>query len=177
MALPLVNHGAIDLGVRRPTRQRLAPPPQSGAPTTTTTTTARAIVQRPARRCCSTAALPADFELAPEHAPRGHERGIAKDGAEGGSSCAPPCDATATGGGGGERGQMHEEEREGRGVRGEEAVARKGGFGDEERDGGHQWVFLRRRRGWGRGRGRVWWVAGRDEVSGVAAGKRRVGRW
>jgi hypothetical protein len=35
---------------------------------------------------------------------------------------------------------MHEEEWERRRVRGEEAVARKGGFGNEERDG---WGFLR----------------------------------
>ncbi|KAI0251900.1 hypothetical protein BJV78DRAFT_397160 [Lactifluus subvellereus] len=53
----------------------------------------------------------------------------------------------------GRSGEVHQEEGEGRRVRGEEAVARKGGFGDEERDG---W-----RLGGGGGRmGRVFWGGG-----------------
>ena len=64
--------------------------------------------------------LPTDFELASQHASRGHQRRIAVDGAQGTWAA---------------WGEVHQEEGEGRRVRGEEAGARKGGFGDEERDG------------------------------------------
>jgi len=69
---------------------------------------------------------------------------------------------------------MHEKEWEGRRVRGEEAVARKGGFGNEERD---RWRILRF--GWG---GRDGWAAVVGVGVGVGAeglenaGRRKLGR-
>jgi hypothetical protein len=64
--------------------------------------------------------LPADLELASQHAPSRHERGIPKDGAQ--LTSGPT------------RREMDQQEWEWRCVGGEEAAARKGGFGDEERD-------------------------------------------
>ena len=90
--------------------------------------------------------LPADFEFPAEHALCGYERWITKDRAYGTAAAAA---ATL-------RGQVHEKKWERRGVRGEEAVARKGGFGNKERDGRWGWGFLRLgRRGRCDGRGRA----------------------
>ena len=69
--------------------------------------------------------LPTDFEFPAEHALCGYERRIAKDRAY----------STTAGAAATLRGQVHEKERERRSVGREEAVARKGGFGNEERDG------------------------------------------
>lgn len=140
---------ASESAIRRPTRQRSTLPPQTGAP----------IPKRLGRRCAG--AFPPDFDLAAEHAPRGNERRIAKDSAWG------------VGGAGAARarGEMHEKERKGRRMCGVEAVARKGGFRNEERDGWRRGVRGCHCGGGGGGGGLGW--AARGRVS-RHMGRRRV---